>query len=280
MNNPSINYHLFNSPTFWAQRPHPKIHFIADDFPIFETSDGFSGNFQATFGTPIRFWTDEEFEKLKSLKLVNLSLWPRYLMPEAYDSNCQKLEANGFTKLFTDSTYVIELNSSAHWLGSLPSAQRWKIRKALKWNVQYHKDSVFSPQAIFEFLKKNRESKGYPLSWDFPTLCQVSESGNTLNFQTKVLSYPNGSLAALAVIRTIRTDTLYTFLLADNPFKRQISATASLLYFLIDEAILNNIKYIDLGIASERGIPNEGLTGFKKRISSFSSEKAFYQLEP
>lgn len=252
---------------------------LAPDFFLYKQDSGYRSSYKATFGTPIRPWTRDEIAQLKALKTVYLNLWPKYLNPEAYDFNSRNLLDAGFSLAHTDITYVVDLRDNRNWLQKLPPPQRWKIKKAEKLGVEFHSRANLSPQEILTFLTKNRNHKGYPVSLDFPTLCAAFEQGNTPDFWVSSVVYPDFSLAALAIVRKLTTNTLYTFLLADDPDKRQISGTAFLIYKLSDLASRMGFAYLDLGIATEKGIANEGLTAFKKSITDFSSEKALFRLD-
>ncbi len=271
--------HLFNKPEYWAARPHPNMVWLAPDFFLFKQNGGYAATFKATFGTPIRHWTWSELTQLKALKNVSISLWPKYLNPEAYEQNCKKLIELGFDKVYTDETHVIDLRKAESWLSLLPEAQRWKIKKAEKLGLQFQESANLSPQQVLQFVKNNRKNKGYPVSIDYPTLCADYEHGNTPDYSIQSINYPDFSLAAIGIVRSLNSEALYTYILADDPNKRQISGTAFLIYQLVKWAESRGYTYLDLGIATDKGVINEGLTAFKKRITDFSSEKAFFRLD-
>lgn len=95
------------------------------------------------------------------------------------------------------------------------------------------------------------------------------------NFQVFAV-YDTQILMAIGVTIKINQDILYTFYLADNEDYLKISPTIFLLSGIYEYAQKGNYKILDLGIATDKGVLNEGLARFKRSLGGKLSEKKTY----
>ena len=92
------------------------------------------------------------------------------------------------------------------------------------------------------------------------------------------LVYDIDMLIAVGVTIKINQDILYTFYLADNQQYLKYSPTIYLLSGIYEYCQQENIKLLDLGIATDKGILNEGLARFKRSLGGKLSQKKTYSL--
>jgi lipid II:glycine glycyltransferase (peptidoglycan interpeptide bridge formation enzyme) len=76
----------------------------------------------------------------------------------------------------------------------------------------------------------------------------------------------------------INENILYTFYLADNEKYLKDSPTTFLLSGIYQYCQQQKIKFLDLGIATEKGVLNEGLARFKQSLGAKISKKKTYFL--
>jgi hypothetical protein len=120
----------------------------------------------------------------------------------------------------------------------------------------------------YELIKENREKFGRPIYMAFKDILRTSSLWPVDFF--KVLS-GDGTLVAAAIFYRSHPEICYAVFWGDNEKGRPLRAMDFLSFNLWIHYKNLGYKYIDLGISTETGVPNEGLLRFKETHDSISS---------
>ena len=128
---------------------------------------------------------------------------------------------------------------------------------------------------IFDFVKRSRERKGFPLTLTFEQLKSLFE---LFPNQFKLFTvYLGDELAAVSVAIHINERILYHFFPADNERLLSFSPSIFLLEGIYNYCREQKMGILDLGIATYHGEPNLGLIRFKKNLGAQESLKLTFE---
>ena len=124
---------------------------------------------------------------------------------------------------------------------------------------------------IHAFIARSRKRKNRPMTMNCEQLTAHFKIFPK-NFQLFSVTHSN-MMVAVGVTIKINDNILYTFYLADDENYLKDSPTTFLLSGIYEYGQLNNFKILDLGIATEKGVMNEGLARFKQNLGATISAK-------
>lgn len=121
----------------------------------------------------------------------------------------------------------------------------------------------------YEIIKKNRQSKGYPLRMTFE---QVEWTRKHINGKWFCVEWENEKVASAVVfpVTSQIAQVIYWGNLPGSEEKKPINALAE---FLVEFYIQLGFKYLDIGPSTDQGIPNYGLIDFKESIGCQTDSK-------
>ena len=126
-------------------------------------------------------------------------------------------------------------------------------------------------ETVYEFIGAARRRKGFPLTLPKAHFLQMFQSFPDHYHVFAV--HDEAHLAALTVAVKIDAQVLYNFYPADAEEYLAYSPTVLLSAYIVDWAKEKGFSVLDLGIATEEGIPNIGLMRFKKNLGAIESVK-------
>ena len=251
---------------------------------------------RATFGG-VEF--SEEISEEKLLKFLTLSV-PQALAcissntkqaeacgtfiinsyPEGYlpKNQIQKLEnclfKLGFETSVTEQNYEITITQKSFYETITSTRARQLLRKSVKkgFNFQEVTDPNFSE--IHAFITRSRERKNRPMTMN---LIQFENHFKLFSENFKIFSVMDSEqIIAVGVSIKINEEIVYTFYLADSEEYLKDSPTIFLLSGIYEYFKTKNFNILDLGITTNKGILNEGLTRFKRSLGGILSFKKTY----
>lgn len=200
--------------------------------------------------------------------------------PEKYLSEQQKhILENCLLKLnfqikFIEHNYEIDVTDKLFSATIASPRAKQLLKKAIKNGFVFRKESNPDFTEIHKFIANSRVRKNRPMTM---SLEQLTEHFQKFPDNFQVFSvYDIDTLIAVGVTIKINQDILYTFYLADNEQYLKYSPTIYLLSGIYEYSQQENVKLLDLGIATDRGILNEGLARFKRSVGGELSEKKTY----
>lgn len=143
------------------------------------------------------------------------------------------------------------------------------LRKSIRENFQFKEIDKPDLLEIYEFIARSRKRKNRPMTMEFEHFKQSIKSFPENFILFSVID--NNILIAVAVCIKISDEILYTFYLADDERYLKSSPLIFLLSGIYDYCKQMNYHVLDIGIASEKGILNEGLAKFKLRLGAQKS---------
>jgi len=200
--------------------------------------------------------------------------------PEKYLSEQQKyILENCFSKLnfqikFTEHNYEIDVTDKSFSEIIISPRAKQLLRKSLKNGFIFRKELNPDFSEIHAFIAQSRIRKNRPMTMSLEQLT-VHFQQFPDNFQVFTV-YDVDLLIAVGVTIKINQDILYTFYLADDEQYLKHSPTIYLLSGIYEYCQQENVKLLDLGIVTDKGISNEGLTRFKRSLGGKLSEKKTY----
>jgi hypothetical protein len=130
---------------------------------------------------------------------------------------------------------------------------------------------------VFELILKNRERFGRPIYMSLKDIYETGKFSTVDYFKVNTL---DGKLVASAIFYQNHPDICFAVFWGDNEDGRPARAMDYLAFNLWTYYKNLGYKYMDLGISTEAGIPNEGLLRFKETHEASSSlrYKFFWQI--
>lgn len=121
---------------------------------------------------------------------------------------------------------------------------------------------------VYRLVTENRARFGRPIYMSFDDVMNTSALWPTDFF---MVTAADGSLVASAILYRSRSDICYFLFAGDCPAGRSLRAMDHLFLNIWTHYKSLGFRYIDLGISTKDGHPNEGLLRFKESHNSVSS---------
>lgn len=216
---------------------------------------------------------------LQSLETKSISI---NSYPESYLTKYQnKILQNCLSKLdfqviHTEQNYEIPITDKSFYETVIGSTAKQLLRTYNKKGFIFQQEHNPNFKSIHAFIASSRERKNRPMTMSLEQLTSHFRKFPK-NFQLFSVTLSNIMIAVGVTIK-INDNIIYTFYLADDENYIKNSPTTFLLSGIYEYGKQNNYKILDLGIATDKGILNEGLTKFKQRLGAEMSEKKRYYL--
>jgi hypothetical protein len=221
-------------------------------------------------------------QTIKLLKVLKVESIVINSYPEGYTPEYQNIILqNCLLKLhfqikFTERNYEIPITDKSFYDTVRGSSIRQLLRTYRKKGYIFQQE--FNPdfEKIHAFIARSRVRKNRPMTM---SLKQLTEHFKIFpkNFQLFSVTLSNVTVAVGVTIK-INVDILYTFYLADDENYLKDSPTTFLLSGIYEYGKQHNYKILDFGIATDKGIMNEGLAQFKQSLGAKMSGKNTYSL--
>lgn len=174
---------------------------------------------------------------------------------------------NGFKPGIPDITGFIDLHYFKETFSQKNSREYYRqaLRNRLKFGVAIDQEERIE---VYELIRQNRAKFGRPIFMSFEEIINTSKLWPVDFF--KVLFLDNKILAS-AIFYQSHSEICYAVFWGDNELGRPLRAMDFLAFNLWLYYKKLGYRYIDLGISTETGQPNEGLLRFKESHESISS---------
>jgi len=207
------------------------------------------------------------FIQENSLKGISITLPPN-IYHETINSkfiNC--LFNNDFKIKTIDITSWVDLESYSNRFSHKSS--REYINQALKNGLHFHLTTQISEKIeAYELIRMNRLRKDRPIFMSFEDL---EKTNDFLKSDYFVVKNKNNEIVASAIIYQTPNQIAFAVFWGDNEKGRPLRAMDFCVYNLLNYYKQSGYKYLDIGISTEEGFPNEGLLRFKETHEATSS---------
>jgi hypothetical protein len=217
------------------------------------------------------------------LQSLNLEMLVINSYPEGYLTKYQiDILQNCFSKLhfqvkFTDQNYEIPISNKSFYETVIGATTKQLLRTYIKKGYVFNQELNPNIAIVHAFIARSRMRKNRPMTMNCEQLTEHFKKFSK-SFQLFSVTHSN-IMVAVGVTIKINNDILYTFYLADEENHLKDSPTTFLLSGIYEYSKLEKFKILDLGIATEKGVLNEGLVRFKQNLGAETSKKKTYFLE-
>ena len=219
----------------------------------------------------------EEWSKLKKLKGIQITV-PPFIYNESFISKMTNtFFRKGYKTKNVDLNYSFDLNNlNSNYPNLLWRNAKKNINRSLKQDFIFKVcESTIEKETAYQIIKKNRETKGFPLRMTWEHIQKTTELIPADFF----LLYNEGKEIAASMVFHISKTTVQVVYWGDLPEFSHLK-TMNFLVFKIFEFYKNtDIKIIDIGPSTENSIPNFGLCEFKESIGCDISTKLTFLKE-
>ena len=175
------------------------------------------------------------------------------------------LDKIGFSLQFEDiNHHIIPKTNSLHYM------EKRKLGKLKKIGFSFWKETHETCDTVYDFLNKCRAEKGLDLNIEKSKLVQL------LKFFPDRYDIFCGridsELVCTAITLKITHEIAYYFLAGTLEKFKKVSPMVGLLHEIVNH-YSGEFRYIDLGISSIAGRPQQGLIDFKKHMGGIESRK-------
>lgn len=245
-----INNGILRSP---FSAPFGGFHFRKENIYISEI-DQFAGSLQSYIIS----------QELKGIEII--------IPPDIYHSSfnaktVNSLIRNGFQFSIPEITNWVNLHQFNGVFTQKNSREYYSqaVRNGLSFDLAF---DIADKKEIYELIYQNRAKFGRPI---FMTFEDILNTGNLWPVDFFKVITNSGAIVASAIFYQNHPDICYAVFWGDNEAGRPLRAMDYLAFNLWSYYKKMGYKYLDLGISTETGNPNEGLLRFKESHESTSS---------
>ena len=218
-----------------------------------------------------------QFLKIQQVESIEINSYPESYLNEYQNKILQScLSKLNFHVKYTEQNYEIPITDKSFYETVMGSTAKQLLRTYNKKGYVFQQEINPDFEIIHAFIARSRERKNRPMTM---SLGQLTEHFKIFvkNFKLFFVTYLD-AMVAVGITIKINDEILYTFYLADDENYLRDSPTTFLLSGIYEYGKQNNYKILDFGIATDKGIINEGLSKFKLSLGAKMSEKNRYFL--
>lgn len=216
----------------------------------------------------------ELFAQNKGISDLEIKHYPNCYNPARSTFVRRGLLRHGFEITQSIDNQFIEIKETDFERG-LHASERRRLRKCMRASFRFEEWRNPSTQAVYEFIRHNRQLLGYSLSFSFEQLEMWLEvfPANFRVFCVKDVD----TIASLTLTVRVGEKVLYNFCPADNLSYRNYSPAVLLNKGLYEYAKNEGIIVLDLGISIDsEGKTKPSLKRFKHNLGAKDSEKYIF----
>jgi hypothetical protein len=204
--------------------------------------------------------------------------------PENYQTEGQSLKLEnclfrlGFQTKYVEHNYEILITEMPFYETVISSNHKRILRNAVKNSFIFKQEINPDLSQIHAFIERSRIRKNRPMTM---SLLQMEEHFKKFSKKFKIFSvYHSEHLVAVCVTVEVNDRILYTLYPADAEEYVKKSPLTFLFSGIYEYCQQQEYTILDLGIATNKGVLNEGLARFKRNIGGELSKKKTYFLLP
>lgn len=222
---------------------------------------------------------EKSISYLRSCNLKNLII---NFYPESYFSENQRiilkkcLSRLHFQLQYSEQNYEISVTNKSFYETVKSPRAKQLLRKATKNGFTFQEEIHPNFPQIHSFIEHSRKRKNRPMTMTSEQLKDHFEYFPK-NFQLFSVTDDN-LIISVGVTIQLNDNTIYTFYLADDDKYIKYSPTTFLISGIYKYCQEQKFGILDIGIASKKGILNEGLAHFKQSMGAKLAEKKTYFL--
>lgn len=211
--------------------------------------------------------------KNNNIETIKITTPPNYYAQEHITKFINALFINDFKIQDIDVNFEYYLkNFDDKYIENLDIKARQNLKKSLKMNLSFEKTEDF--EFVYDVIKQNRESKGYPL---WMSLEDVKNTSKIIPTDLFLIKDEFGKPITSAICHRITNDILRVVYWGNIPNSDYLCPMNFIAYQTFKWYKENSeIKIIDIGPSTEDSKANFGLCDFKESIGCSCSEKKVF----
>jgi acetyltransferase-like isoleucine patch superfamily enzyme/RimJ/RimL family protein N-acetyltransferase len=198
---------------------------------------------------------------------INITLPPNIYHQTINSKLVNCLYYSGFSIKSLDITSWVDLNLFEN---------RYRIKSSREHlNQAYKYDLVFNlisqkekKLEAYELIMLNRKRRNRPI---YMTFSDLEKLNGILDIDFFEVSNKNNEMLASAIIYRTHKSIVYIVFWGDNEKGRPLRAMDFCIFNLLNYYKQDGYNFLDIGISTENGVPNEGLLRFKETHEAISS---------
>ncbi|WP_370089464.1 GNAT family N-acetyltransferase [Ekhidna sp.] len=208
------------------------------------------------------------FSELKKNGVSRVEIHHPSAIYESFSSN-EDLKDAGLHLSYSDINQHIELTDS--WENSIHKMQQRKLSSLLSEGFEFRKMEMGEMETAHKFLTVCRQAQGLQINISWEHLKSLVDKLPECYECFGV--FREGKISALCITVNVTADVAYYYLPATSPMFRNQSPMVLLIAGMVDYYRSKNFKYLDLGVSSIMGKPQEALRIFKERMGAVETRK-------
>ncbi len=223
------------------------------------------------------FRRDDRLGRSNALSEIIINSYPEnYITQEQILKLENCLFRLGFQTKYVEHNYEIQTSEKSFYETVISSNHKRILRNAVKNNFIFKEEINPNLPVIHAFIERSRIRKNRPMTM---SLKQMEEHFKKFSKNFKIFSvYDSEEMMAVCVTVEINDKILYTLYPADAEAYVKKSPLTFLFSGIHEYCQQKKYTILDLGIATNKGILNEGLAKFKQNIGGNFSKKKTYCL--
>jgi len=219
----------------------------------------------------------QHFIKTNEFKGIKIKLPPDIYHSSLNSKIINCLFYGGFSIKTIDITSWIDLESYKNWFNNY--GPRKCLKQAINNGLIFNKTEQLREKfEAYELIRMNRLRMGRPIFMTFDDLIRMDDIWDVDYF---IVSDKNNTIVASSINYRVHNSIIYTVYWGDNENGRTQRAMDFCIFNLLNHYKQNGYQFLDIGISTENGLPNEGLLRFKEIHEATSSLKyTFSWLNP
>lgn len=209
----------------------------------------------------------KEYILFQGFRGIEITLPPDIYHPTFNAKIVNSFIRNGFQTMLPEITGWIDLQQFNGSFSQKNSREYYRqaVRNELSFEVVADEKDK---EPVYELIRENRAKFGRPI---YMTLKDILDMSNLWPVDFIKVSSKDNKILASAIFYRSHPDICYAVFWGDNEVGRPLRAMDFLAFNLWSHYKNLGFKYIDLGISTETGNPNEGLLRFKESHEAVSS---------
>jgi hypothetical protein len=236
-----------------------------------------------TIADEVNFVTLYEFNNfivdyLKDIGIreIEIKHYPRFYNTNATELIVIIFGLNGFNVTTIDINQYIKVSDSP-FSSNIHSMERRRLNKCEKAGFIFNEHQNTEAERMFKYIESFRKIRKIPVNIDLDTMINlVGKFPDKYKFFSVSIDQ---EIIALTIVVKVNNSVLYNFLPAHNELYNHYSPMIFLLNGIYKYAVLNDYQFIDLGISSKDGKPQQGLIEFKERLGGITTSKLTFTKE-
>ena len=212
----------------------------------------------------------------KDLKSRNIKKLTIYHPPSIYAGFVSEkwLRHTGFKKDFSDINQHICLNST--WKEGIHKMQARKIEFLAQEGFEFRQIGAEKIDIVYQFILACRQVQGLNINISLALLQKLSDTTQAYHLFGV---FRENNMSSVCVSVKITDKIAYYYLPATSPTFKSHSPMVLLIAGMVGHYRSRGFEYLDMGMSSIRGQPQEGLKVFKERMGARETPKATWSIQ-